>query len=104
MNFCDSPLYSPLRRLTHAGRIRPERAMEIINACLLSFFQTYLNGHDDHLLVAPCPRYPEVEIGLTAGRGAGLRKRPVLANDEVRGRWSCTATCRKCAESRWSWG
>ena len=25
MNFCDSPLYSPVKQLTHAGPIRPER-------------------------------------------------------------------------------
>jgi predicted dienelactone hydrolase len=62
MNFCDSPLYSPIRRFTHAGRIRPRRAMEIINAYLLSFFETHLNGNDDPLLEAPCPRYPEVDI------------------------------------------
>jgi dienelactone hydrolase len=62
MNFCDSPLYSPLRFLTHAGSVRPERAMEIINAHVVSFFQTYLNGMDGSLLDTPAPGYPEVEI------------------------------------------
>jgi hypothetical protein len=61
MNFCDSPLYSPVRRLTHAGPIPPGRALEIINAYVVSFFQAQLNGKDDHLLDAEARRYPEVE-------------------------------------------
>jgi dienelactone hydrolase len=62
MNFCDSPLYSPLKCLTHAGPIRPELAMEIIDIYMVSFFQTYLNGKADHLLDAPSSRYPEVKV------------------------------------------
>jgi predicted dienelactone hydrolase len=62
MNFCDSPLYSPLKRITRAGPIRPERAMEIINAYMVSFFQKYLEGTDEPLLDAPSPQYPEVKI------------------------------------------
>ncbi len=62
MNFCDSPLYSPVKQLTHAGPIRPERAMEIINAYLVSFFQATLNDADEPLLDAPSSPYPEVEI------------------------------------------
>jgi dienelactone hydrolase len=62
MNFCDSPLYSPVKRLTHAGLIRAERAMEIINAYMVSFFQTHLNGKDENLLDAASPLYPEVVI------------------------------------------
>jgi pimeloyl-ACP methyl ester carboxylesterase len=64
MNFCDSPLYSPLRRLTQAGRIRPQRAMHIINTYLVSFFQRHLNGNDDGLVDAPSPHYPEVALQL----------------------------------------
>jgi predicted dienelactone hydrolase len=62
MNFCDSPLYSPIRRLTHAGRIQPERAMEIINAYVVSFFQANLNDKGESLLDAPWSPYPEVAI------------------------------------------
>jgi dienelactone hydrolase len=62
MNYCDSPLYCPLKAVTHAGPIRHERATEVIDAYLLSFFQARLKGDDDHLLDAPSPRYPEVEI------------------------------------------
>ncbi len=62
MNFCDSPLYSPVKRLTHAGPIRTERAMEIVNAYLLAFFQANLNDTDEPLLAAPSSPYAEVEI------------------------------------------
>jgi predicted dienelactone hydrolase len=62
MNFCDSPLYTPLKRLSYAGPISTSQAMHIINAYTLSFFNTYLNDKDDHLLDAPVPQYPEVEI------------------------------------------
>ncbi len=62
MNFCDSPLYTPLKWLTHAGPISTNRSMEIINAYTLSFFNTYLNDKDDHLLDAPAPQYSEVRI------------------------------------------
>jgi dienelactone hydrolase len=65
MNFCDSPLYSPIRCLTHAGRIRPERAMKIINAYLLSFFEAYLNrqeGQEGTFLDVLSSEYPEVDM------------------------------------------
>ena len=60
MNFCDSALYTPVKRLTHAGPIRPEHALEIINACVLSFFQIHLNGKDEADLAALSNRYPGV--------------------------------------------
>jgi len=44
-----------------AGPIRHERAVEIVNAYLLSFFRRHLKGEDDGLLDSPSP-YPEVEI------------------------------------------
>jgi predicted dienelactone hydrolase len=61
MNFCDSPLYSPIRRFTRAGPILPERAMEIINAYLVAFFRASLNGADEALLTTTSSPYPEVE-------------------------------------------
>lgn len=60
MNFCDSPLYSPVKRLTHAGPIGRERAMEIINAYVVSFFQTHLQGKPADL-DALSRSYPEVD-------------------------------------------
>jgi predicted dienelactone hydrolase len=62
MHFCDSAPYSPIRRWTHAGRIAPERAMEIINAYVLSFFQANLNNRQDALLDAPSSPYPEAAV------------------------------------------
>jgi predicted dienelactone hydrolase len=61
MNFCDSPLFSPLRRLTHAGRIPPRRAAAIVNDYVVSFFEAYLNGKDEPLLGGGASPYPEVE-------------------------------------------
>jgi predicted dienelactone hydrolase len=62
MNFCDSSLYSSMRRITHTGPISPQRALEIINACTLSFFRKHLEGEDDRLLRTSPSRYPEVVI------------------------------------------
>src|SRR5262249_35126219 len=67
MNFCDSPLYSPLRALTRAGTIPRERAMEIINAYLVSFFQTHLNRASGCGLAALSERYPEAELETPGG-------------------------------------
>jgi len=38
----------------------PARVSQIIRAYLLSFFNKYLKGQDDHLLDGPSPAYPEV--------------------------------------------
>jgi dienelactone hydrolase len=38
----------------------PARGSQIIRAYLLSFFNKYLRGEDDHLLDGPSPDYPEV--------------------------------------------
>jgi predicted dienelactone hydrolase len=62
MDFCDSPLYSPVKRLTHAGPIATGRAMEIINAYVLAFFEANLNRTDEPLLNAAPSPYPEVEF------------------------------------------
>jgi len=67
MNFCDSPLYSPVRRLTHAGPIRAERAMEIVNAYVVAFFQAQLNDKVEPTLNVSRSPYPEVEIELFPG-------------------------------------
>jgi dienelactone hydrolase len=62
MSFCDSPLYSPIKRLTHAGSIDAHRVLDITNAYTLAFFDTYLNGKVTRLLDGPSAQYPEVEI------------------------------------------
>jgi dienelactone hydrolase len=62
MNFCDSPLYSPIRRLTRGGPIKPSRGFQIINAYTVAFFDSYLKGAPDHLFDGSISPYPEVEI------------------------------------------
>ena len=62
VNYCDSPLYSPLWRYARGGPISPARTMEIVNAYLLSFFRRQLKGEEDGLLDSTSPPYPEVVI------------------------------------------
>ena len=62
MSFCDSPLYSPIKRLTHAGAIDAHRVLEITNAYTLAFFDRYLNAKESRLLDGSSAQYPEVEI------------------------------------------
>jgi hypothetical protein len=38
----------------------PARVTQIVRAYLLSFFNKFLQGEDDHLLDGPSPAYPEV--------------------------------------------
>jgi uncharacterized repeat protein (TIGR03803 family) len=40
--------------------LRPARLSQIVRAYLLSFFNKFLRGEDDHLLDGPSPAYPEV--------------------------------------------
>jgi dienelactone hydrolase len=65
-NYCDSPLYSPLRILTGAGPIRPDHAFEIINDYLLGFFEKHLCGREVHLLDALSNRFPDVQVNAMA--------------------------------------
>ena len=39
----------------------PVRVSQIVRVYLLSFFNKFLKGEDDHLLDGPSPAYPEVE-------------------------------------------
>jgi pimeloyl-ACP methyl ester carboxylesterase len=61
-NFCDSPLFSPIRRLTGAGPINANRAMKIINDYTLAFFNQILNGESEALLAGPALQYPEARL------------------------------------------
>ncbi len=62
MNFCDSPLYTPIRRLTHGGPIEPSRCFQIINAFTVAFFNTYLKGAPDPFFDGSVSAYPEIEL------------------------------------------
>jgi hypothetical protein len=41
--------------------LAPARVTQIVRAYLLSFFNKYLKGEDDHFLDGPSADYPEVE-------------------------------------------
>jgi dienelactone hydrolase len=60
INFSDNALYSPLRRLTGAGRINARRCMAIVNAYSLAFFTQALDNTPAPLLAGPSTAYPEV--------------------------------------------
>ncbi|MCX7749716.1 MAG: Platelet-activating factor acetylhydrolase plasma/intracellular isoform II [Clostridia bacterium] len=61
-NFTDAPLYSPiLKYVKLAGPIQAERGIEIVNACVLEFFQKHLNGKPDlSIIKGSSKNYPEV--------------------------------------------
>jgi len=61
-NFSDQPLYSPLRRLTGAGRMVPARAFQIVNDYTLAFFEHHLNEKPEPLLDAKMPRDAEADF------------------------------------------
>jgi pimeloyl-ACP methyl ester carboxylesterase len=42
--------------------LRPVRVSQIVRAYLLSFFNKFLKGEDDHLLDGPSAAYPEVDL------------------------------------------
>jgi len=55
------------------------RLSQILRAYLLSFFNKFLLGIDDHLLDGPPPAYPEVIEFLSAGAVSGPPRNPVAA-------------------------
>jgi pimeloyl-ACP methyl ester carboxylesterase len=61
-NFSDFPLLSPwlTRRLGLIGPIDPQRALTIINAFTVAFFDRDLKGQPASLLDRPAERFPEV--------------------------------------------
>jgi predicted dienelactone hydrolase len=62
VNYSDAALLSPVRRITHAGSIPPLRAMKIINAYTLAFFEKYVLGEDDRFLDPPSGHFEEVSF------------------------------------------
>ncbi len=61
-DFSDRPLYSPLRRLTDAGTISPQRMHAIVEAYTLQFFSHTLLGKAAPLLAANHSPYKEVQF------------------------------------------
>ncbi len=61
-NFRDRTLYSPLRRLTEAGTISPQRAHQIVEDYTLQFFSYYLLKKPASLLADTHSPYKEVQF------------------------------------------
>jgi len=57
----------------------PARASQIVRAYLLSFFNKFLRGEDDHLLDGPSLAYPEVIQFLSADSSSGPPEYPSAA-------------------------
>jgi uncharacterized repeat protein (TIGR03803 family) len=55
------------------------RVTQIVRAYLLSFFNKFLQGENDHLLDGPSPAYPEVEQFLSASNVSATPEYPVAA-------------------------
>ena len=64
MNFCDKPLFLPIRCMSEAGSIDPRRAMAIINACTLAFFNGCLGVQARPQLAETAGQYPEVRLNI----------------------------------------
>lgn len=58
-NYSDSPLYTPIKSLSRAGQVEVDRAMRVINAYALAFFDCYLKGTKPCLLDGGS-EFPEV--------------------------------------------
>jgi hypothetical protein len=63
-NYCDSPFFTPFRRLSGAGSIDRRRAIRIVNDYALAFFGQYVLGREWALQSLARQRYPEVRIEL----------------------------------------
>jgi dienelactone hydrolase len=59
-NYTDRGLYSPVRKLTEAGPIKPERVHAIANRYALAFFSEALNGEQEPILHQAGSPYAEV--------------------------------------------
>jgi dienelactone hydrolase len=62
MNYCDSPLFSPIKRVTGAGPIDVRRAMSITNAYTLAFFNQYVRDQPETLMDAASPPYADARL------------------------------------------
>jgi hypothetical protein len=62
-NFTEPPPSLSLRyQLRDVGWINPVRALRIVNAYTLAFFEKHLNLSREPLLDGPSPEYPEVRF------------------------------------------
>ncbi|MGO8719730.1 MAG: alpha/beta hydrolase family protein [Acidobacteriaceae bacterium] len=72
-DFSDRSLYSPIRRLTGAGTISPQRAHEIVEAYTLEFFSHTLLGTPAPLLAANRSPFKEVQFENWFAHNASTR-------------------------------
>lgn len=61
-NFCDTPLFLPIRRLSGAGPIEAKQAIKVINDFTVSFFDHHLNGSSVSRLFGRNREYAEAEV------------------------------------------
>jgi predicted dienelactone hydrolase len=59
-NYCDTPLFLPIRRMSEAGSIPCRRAFEIINDCTVAFFDEFVKGEGRAFPDASLSRYSEL--------------------------------------------
>ncbi|WP_458121630.1 alpha/beta hydrolase family protein [Paenibacillus sp. Z6-24] len=63
LNFTDVQFVSPVFSLLGVtGKIVPERASTVVNACMLDFFDMYLKDRDGALMKGTDRRFPEVKL------------------------------------------
>jgi dienelactone hydrolase len=62
LNFCDSPLFLPIRRMSDAGPIDARRAMRIIDDFTVAFFDDVLYDRAAGVLNRMAIEYPEVQF------------------------------------------
>jgi dienelactone hydrolase len=62
MNFCDSPLFLPLRPMSEAGPIDARRAMRIIDDYTVAFFDGVLYDRPAGVMKRMATEYPEVRF------------------------------------------
>jgi dienelactone hydrolase len=63
-NFSDSSFMSPLRKLSHAGPMKPHRTAEILNTCMLAFFNQTLRNQPSRLLSQGIQPFPEATLTI----------------------------------------
>lgn len=73
-NYSDSPFFSPLKFLTGAGSVSPDRAVHVINQYTRAFFDKTLKGKSEPLLAGLSEDFPEARLEVwNAQRHEGLK-------------------------------
>jgi len=67
-DFTDQPLVSPLRKLSHSGKVPAPRMQDIVRTYVLAFFDSTLRGQDPGILNAESSPYAEATLRIWPGR------------------------------------